>query len=231
MLKLNKKRKNERFCYKNCLKTAKISIKSANRILRTTSQYNVKNKQVPKSSQNKFSCICFAKFKKYQFCETSHLAISMIHAGIYCGFTSNNQLEKYAKSLKQIAETERKNWYLFLLYPTSIIRIHKNIKNNNQVNVKIITYEALIKDWETIKIMRQTMGISRADVAGETLRRKKYADNSGNYGRIWLLKAKKQFNSRFDKLKLISALSLCYRGRMRSRGIRLFISILFVYRG
>ena len=75
------------------------------------------------------------------------------------------------------------------------------------------------------------MGISRVDVAGETLRRKKYADNSGNYGRIWLLKAKKQFNGRFDKSKLISALNVCYRGRMRSRGIRLFISILFVYRG
>ena len=32
----------------------------------------------------------------------------MINAGIYCGFTSNNQLEKYVKSLKQIAEAERK---------------------------------------------------------------------------------------------------------------------------
>ena len=115
----------------------------------------------------------------------------MVNAGIYCGFTFNNQLEKYAKSLKQIAETERKNCYLFLLYPTSNIRILKNIKNNIQANVKIITYEVLIKDWETIKIMRQTMGnISRADVAGETLRRKKYADNSGNYGRIWVVEGK-----------------------------------------
>ena len=115
----------------------------------------------------------------------------MINAGIYCGFTSNNQLEKYAKSLKQIAETERKNCYLFLPYPTSNIRIYKNIKNNIQANVKIITYEALIKDWETIKIMRQTMGnISRTDVAGEALRRKKYADNSGNYGRIWFVEGK-----------------------------------------
>ena len=39
------------------------------------------------------------------------------------------------------------------------------------------------------------------------------------------------FSTPIDKLKLISALSLCYRGRMRSRGIRLFISMLFVYRG
>ena len=115
----------------------------------------------------------------------------MIHAGIYCGFTFNNQLEKYAKSLKQIAETERKNCYLFLLYPTSNIRIYKNIKNNIQANVKIITYEALIQDWETIKIMRQTMGnISRTDVTGESLKRKKYADNSGNYGRIWFVEGK-----------------------------------------
>ena len=49
--RLTTKRKNERFCDENRLKTAKISIKSANRILRIVSQYNVKNKQVPKSSQ------------------------------------------------------------------------------------------------------------------------------------------------------------------------------------
>ena len=95
---------------------------------------------------------------RIDFFITTDDAIIGIENKIDCDFTSNNQLEKYSKSLRQIAETEQKNWYLFLLYPTSNIKIDKKIKtiknnkNDNQENVKIITYENLIKNWETIKI-------------------------------------------------------------------------------
>ena len=70
---LTTKCKNERFCNKNRLKTAKISIKSANRILRTTSQYNVKNKQVPKSSQKSLAAFVSQNLKKSNFAKQATL--------------------------------------------------------------------------------------------------------------------------------------------------------------
>ena len=71
--RLTTKCKNERFCNENRLKTAKIAIKSANRILRTTSQYNVKNKQVPKSSQISLAIFVSQNLKKFNFAKQAIL--------------------------------------------------------------------------------------------------------------------------------------------------------------
>lgn len=60
-------------CDENRLKTAKISIKSANRILRTNSQYNVKNKQVPKSSQKSLTVFISQNLKKSKFAKQATL--------------------------------------------------------------------------------------------------------------------------------------------------------------
>lgn len=61
------------FCNKNRLKTAEITIKFANRILLITSQYNVKNKQVPKSSQISLAVFASQYLKKSNFAKQATL--------------------------------------------------------------------------------------------------------------------------------------------------------------
>ena len=78
-------------------------------------------------------------------------AIVGIENKIDCDFTAYNQLEKYSEWLKQLAGLKEKDWYLFLLYPSSNKKIDEKAKVNYK-DVKIITYEDLIKKWETIKI-------------------------------------------------------------------------------
>ena len=78
-------------------------------------------------------------------------AIVGIENKIDCDFTTHDQLEKYSRWLEQRAVLKEKDWYLFLLYPSSNKKIGKNTKAN-QKNIKIITYEGLIEKWETIKI-------------------------------------------------------------------------------
>ena len=80
-------------------------------------------------------------------------AIVGIENKIFSDFTTKNQLEKYYKAIKQIAEVEGKKPYLILLYPESNKKIvnHRN-KHDEKDNIFMLTYKNLIEKFEKIKI-------------------------------------------------------------------------------
>lgn len=93
------------------------------------------------------------KYGRIDFFIRTENAIVGIENKIWSGFTSDNQLEKYAKAIKQCADIENKEAYLFLLYPKGNLSVDSKLKGyTKSENVKIVTYEALIAVWEKIKI-------------------------------------------------------------------------------
>ncbi len=93
------------------------------------------------------------KYGRIDFFIRTENAIVGIENKIWSGFTSDNQLEKYAKAIKQCADIENKEAYLFLLYPKGNLSVDSKLKGyTKSENVKIVTYEELIAVWEKMKI-------------------------------------------------------------------------------